>query len=435
MSRLLWRPSQSGILLMFLLLLLISVAAAVWQRWEVGRPQRGKRWESLATVTVPLRLMIPKEKGEDGWFFSIPQYFNFQTKPPSPIRRAPKGARLFSTVSLGNRTWSLALLKSSHKTSDAYDRLVWDQNRNGDLTDDPVHKGTVWIRKSRQGDKPGGEWRVVFRPILLSLPGKDGPFACAVAVQIRGLGTQVRHSRYQTYCYWSGIIPAPLGPMKIALVDLNSDGVVGTERDALLPDLNGDGDPFNDDTRDPFPKLLQFRDHYYQVVLQLKEKGGHLSLSLYRGPMGILSSPHFSHVRLELVSSQWGPLIVTLRDGKAVVPEGTYQIEQWTATPKDENGAVWKLTAYALTDLKEDDGRLRIEIQKEALTRLPISDTVRPELTVRGKDLSFEFDLKVAVGPFWVSALTRNGKMPPEPVLKIVDETGRLVSEQKFHYG
>ncbi len=396
------------------------------------------------SLKVPLDFTIPKARTGDEWYFSVAQHLTVQTQRPSAIRHSPKDARLFGTIEMANRSWAFALMRSK-KGGTAFDRLVLDSNQNGDLTDDPVPIAKVRTSKRYLPGKRWTEWRVSFYPVGLNIAIKKTAVRHALLLNFEGQDQGIYEARYRTYCYWSGTIPPPLGPLKVALIDYNSNGLLGDEPpkhpdvyhlgrgDLFLTDDNGDGNPFNDGMP-PLPKLLHLKGGYYQLSLNLLAGSPTLTLAPYRGPAGILSAP-YPQMGLGLFSDRWGPLIVRLQNGKALIPEGTYQILEWEATARDDQNHLWSLGAYRAEEGTRGTAATTFSVRKDSLTPLPIPSTLRTILTVEHRDTSVEFNLTLMIGSFRVGFLRKDKKNPPEPILKIVDETGKVVTQLKFHYG
>lgn len=60
---------------------------------------------------------------------------------------------------------------------------------------------------------------------------------------------------------------------------------------------------------------------------------------------------------------------------------------------------------------------------------------VKTDVRISGRDVSIGLILQGQAGELYVPGVQKNGQWQPEPGLKVVDETGRILATGKFKYG
>ncbi len=234
-----------------------------------------------------------------------------------------------------------------------YNRLYFDRNRNGDLTDDPPVDG-----------KPSGAFGLssnyavtVFPVVELKLQAQGTTYDYAFFV--RSMSYAARDYRYvqvslEPAVYRHGTITLDGQSHEVFLTDFNANGrfddapqmarvqlsepsdgrVFLTQGDILMfgsPTLSLGGmvSPYDVTTvegRHPLSKLLCLKGRFYEV--QVPPSGEQLTLTPTRLPMGSLRSPHRRFQAL--LYGELGFVKVVGSDQEIPIPAGQWRIASYT---------------------------------------------------------------------------------------------------------
>ncbi|MBW8035032.1 MAG: hypothetical protein FVQ79_05195 [Planctomycetes bacterium] len=95
-------------------------------------------------------------------------------------------------------------------------------------------------------------------------------------------------------------------------------------------------------------------------------------------------------------------------------------------TQKDSNDDEWSLALVR--------GQVVSQLSKNgAKPGTPV--TVIPDVQVTDKGLSIGLIVEGQVGEKYVGAAVKNGKWPPAPTFKVVDEAEKIIGQGQFEYG
>ncbi len=356
--------------------------------------------------------------------------------------------------------------KKAEVKVDAFTRLYFDRNHNGDLTDDEVIEATSSTGSATRSQS-------IFPPVELTVESDGEQYPYALTIQTSayaGTGYSYARAYLRPACYREGEVE--LGGKKVhaVLVDYNANGrfddptvVDGTRRSstgALYPTY---GDSLYLESaaasgeEEGAPTTLA--RYYLGKVVCLEGKlfsmkigpgGKALDLSPSTLPTGRVATT------LEGLQatfySELGVVEVRCDDsGQATLPAGEWTLIAYTLTPpkppepaveegeEGEEAAVKKPTGrtmlYARTTKEVDP----IQVAKGKTTDLKFGPPFEPRVTAapdsRDKaNLSLGLAL-VGSGGEACAALYVNGKRPEAPEFTISTKDGEEVAAGKFKYG
>jgi hypothetical protein len=97
-----------------------------------------------------------------------------------------------------------------------------------------------------------------------------------------------------------------------------------------------------------------------------------------------------------------------------------------------QNGNTWQI------DSSGPWGKLStIKVRKNSTTVLELGQSflIKPSVSKSGSQVSIGLSIIGRAGEHYSAEITKNGKRLPTPKLKIVDETGNVLTSGKFEYG
>lgn len=353
------------------------------------------------------------------------------------------------------------VLDESKGTGKGYDTLYVDANHNLDLTDDAPVKGDCRSRGTTvYGDFPPTE--IVIQYGQTSLPYQFSTRYYAYPVRTRTSSGQAetgkkRFSLYlQAACYCTGTVVLGDSSRKIALMDYNadgrfdsyfevnrrvrtSDGKLYATGDTLRIDLNGDG-RFDTNTGGPeafgYSEQIALSGQFYH--LSAAPHGRAIEIASASPKLGTLQRAGGGEFTVSLASGS-GIMEFKSQDGAAAVPVGSYSLFSATMQQQDAQGQQWQLVTYGTTSTP------RITVTEGRVTEAKFGHPLCPEVTSRSgrggsvrPGSSAYLSLKISgQGGDVCSAgdITRGGRRPDPPKLKIVDRKGKTAAQGSFRYG
>jgi hypothetical protein len=310
------------------------------------------------------------------------------------------------------RIW-MAFDKSSPKGQ--YDRLYFDANADGDLSNDPVYQ--PYRRDSE---------RVFFGPVKAVFAAADGPITYHLSVELRTYSGQT-DCLLSPGCWYEGQIT-----------------VGGVKKRCLLVDYNVNG-AFND--KSP--------DYYQSDRIRLGETtgldggavGNYLEADgkLYRieiardGACVTLSEAKdvsYGTVRLAegittvIVSGENGSFIRQPEKGTIRLPIGDYGLDSWTIVRKDDTGARWEMRAAGSSP---GTGRLTVASDQEA--SLSLGEPVYSIVESNKDGLVYLLNQRLEGRQGERITLTRNGAQPAPPKVHIRSKDGVYDRVMTLEYG
>jgi hypothetical protein len=347
------------------------------------------------------------------------------TQPPA-IKALPKGlsenVKYFGIPAGQQRFWSVLDASSPPK-------LYIDVAGTGDLSSVTPLVGT---------EAPGGFW---FGPV--ALPAGDPKGAGTARIRIRSVaGGQLLGGCAAGYM--AGEVKLDGQAYRVAVLDKNLDGrYEGVSlsaalsqplwrADALAIDLNQDGQfSRTPDAMEvlPLTKAIRVKDAYYRV--QVAPNGSSVRLEKYEPKMGTLDVGA-ADVSLVLLSDT-GVQNLAGAQGKWLLPEGAYTMEDLRLSKTDAAGVKW-----TLTDMSEYGKLGRFEIRPGETFAAKVGPPLSLKVDARdgqGGERAFSLALEGAGGEqYSVGALKGSGRVPP-PKVKIVDAAGKTLAEGASEYG
>lgn len=129
----------------------------------------------------------------------------------------------------------------------------------------------------------------------------------------------------------------------------------------------------------------------------------------------------------------WVNSIFVKHDGTFALPPGDYHVFRWTFEQVDQAGVKWLYASY------DSEASRPVTVRAGETTEVSFGPPLQAKLTKRGTarargSLRFSLALADQRGGR-ISSVTRDGKLPEPPALRITDETGKVVATGKFEYG
>lgn len=129
----------------------------------------------------------------------------------------------------------------------------------------------------------------------------------------------------------------------------------------------------------------------------------------------------------------WVNSVFVKDDGTFALPPGQYHVFRWTFEQVDQAGVKWLYTGY------DSDTSRPVTLRADQTTEVSFGPPLQAKLTTQGTaraggPLRFSLALADQRGGRIIS-VTRDGKLPEPPGLRITDEAGKEVASGKFRYG
>ncbi len=393
--------------------------------------------------------------------------------PPSPVRREPKTVSrypLYGRLQLTKHGPLLFRLDEAGGSGNGYDRLIFDFNRNGDLSDDPEQQGTVL----RTAESPYAETSL-FGPVTNAPEWKAGPWPAPLALKVSlrkrtwwgrlqvAPRSPVLIGRLEAHSCWYLQTTAAVGGRQepLGFWDCNCNFNLGetpsavgprnqrlsfTVRDLLLRDFDRNGTfdftALFTDTQG-FPNVLCVGTNVFSVELDASYR--FVRLQPYVGPVGeVRLSEKMESASLGWYKNGiWTLLTVGLEQGKATVPAGRYCLHSCVLRGADTEGrtvfarGVNNTVTNSFEVVQGQITRVRCGPPIEPLietrffpaeTRRGVQDLGRLNINVRVTGAGGEIYASFARGP----ELTVRSA-PPK--FRVTDESGQTILSGQLEYG
>jgi hypothetical protein len=362
-----------------------------------------------------------------------------RTVKKEPTYEAPAPFR--GVAKLGSGRYCFALDAVGTRAG-GYNRLYFDLNGNGDLTDDkPISAATVaspsaglsqsqFPRVDMAIDVDGQSAEYSF---LLSAICRQSPSPAYVNVSLYAAAVR------------EGYLTQGKNRTRLLLLDRNSNGRFNdlvsiqaggapTEGDLLLinPNVKSrySGDASMSGDRNLVGKTTCIGKEFYRM--EIPPGGERLKLTPAKLTLGSVanSSPAY---RAVLLSEDYGVVIVSgVKDQKVPLPEGTWRIASYTI---DASGArSGARTAVAATFRGQSPAAT---VSKAETAQLMFGAPFRAVVTAArtsGNKVYLSLAI-VGVGGEQCTSLFVNGARPPPPRFAIKDKAGKIVQQGSFEYG
>ena len=356
-----------------------------------------------------------------------------------------------------------------------YNRLYFDSNGNGDLTDDPVIDGHFVVEN---GQLCRAQFPVV--GTMIEVGGKSLPYSFRATVSYLYYGDYGRPDKELTKehidenftltlfanCFYSGTFRLDGQDYRVTLGDSNVNGrfndsvslstVYLFSQRVLAPTgdlfyLTTGSEPGLRDTQISGDRLL-LNGKLFDVSISTAE--GKLTLTPRREELATLKLSMATE-RLTICTEDGSHCVMMYRPGMEVmVPKGEYRFLDYTAIRKDQQGDEWFLSAKAAVSAPT----VIVEEGKDAILTLgePYMPTasvpegnlqsvrdgdatdVQLQFSIIGSGKEVLTDLERISGnrtriPLAASSQYRN--RPKEPAYRIVKADGEVVTQGDFEYG
>jgi hypothetical protein len=360
-------------------------------------------------------------------------------KEPSYAAPAP----FRGVAGLGGYEYAFAL-DSDGKQAAAYNKLYFDANHNGDLTDDKP------IAAAETNAPPGGGMmQSQFPRVDVSLGDSSSPDYSFL------LGTLCRSALGEAYASVSiysaaireGYITQGRRKTHLVLVDHNSNGrfndpiSLRSNMGRLRPE-SGDLLLINPDTRDTLAgdatagrdrcfvsKTVCIGKDFYQ--LEVSPSGDTLKLTPTELALGYVNNPSPAY-RAMVYSDTYGAMMIGgMKDQKIPLPEGEWRVASYTI---DATGFAGRARTAVSASFRGESPAT--SVQKGQTAKLafgaPFRGLVSGNRTNNGVSLSLS--IVGAAGEYCTSFYV-NGSRPPAPLFVIKDRSGKTVHQGRFEWG
>jgi hypothetical protein len=249
---------------------------------------------------------------------------------------------------------------------------------------------------------------------------------------VRGLELFVsaEHVLVRNTGYMVGELPVNGKPTRVALIDINCNGLYGDRGSGLgdyfALDTSGAG-RFDPSVVGRLPALVRFPDGSYYRPRVAKD-GSRFRLDRDETPTGTLA---FDGAKLTSVDLRNGDGLVPAEpdSGKVVVPEGTYELAYAQFEFADISGEPWQLHLSRL------GGKIVVQGGKTTTLEVgpPLKASIRAQRVKAGWNLSLDVYDK---GRSFVQYLgPTSTQRPAAPILRIAGAKGKVVKTATFAYG
>lgn len=359
-----------------------------------------------------------------------------------------------------------------------YNRLLFDLNHNGDLTDDEVIAAKEPRGLSRQSNYANYSFPRV--DLTIEADGVQMEYAFNFSVYSYGSTSySYANASLNAAAYRDGQITLDGATKRVVLVDYNSNGrfddgwvidpnthysgggVYPKAGDMIFvaPDarVTSGYSPTENDSQQYLSKLVNIEGSFYDV--KASPAGDKLSLTASSIPVGHVTNANKGY--RAVVYSDIGFMKISGDDsGKATLPEGDWKLASYTIDrtgfadeekEKKESASLLDTLSAALTQNQPPsrsrhtrisahgtDKYAAVKVRGGETVEFPFGQPYTPTVTASHGSGSATASLAMAlvgVGGEQVSGIYVNGSRPPSPEFTITDPDGKEVQTGKFEYG
>ena len=414
-------------------------------------------YERISDATAALS---PNRYSSDSLSPSPPPFGNWSL--PEFVGKDP----LFGIVSVGDLEF-LAAFDRQSPGDKTYNRLVFDLNRNGDLTDDEPLPGDV-SSYNRQN-----YFSCAFPPIDLQIDvdGQTLPYCLRLRIagsiapnlEMDSSPSPQIYLSVLAHCVYLGEFALDGAGFRFALADASGNGVFG-DAPVVNPGsryadgalfAGGDlfvlapsGQPLKSADGVAFGRNVAVGQRLFEIQLDLA--AGSLVLRPLESGIGFLSpsSPILSMSMLAPASND--SLMVFSGDAPIPAPAGNWRLLEYRMLKKDDWGDVWFLHGRGASDVSHlpvRDGetiplpfgeplKASVAIGDHSLRRTATQDLLRISMSLLGNAGERIADLRRFSGNLSQHKMSsRSQNRPEEATFRIVKPDGELVFSGSFEYG
>lgn len=366
-----------------------------------------------------------------------------------------------------------------------YNRLYFDFNRNGDLTDDPPVEADAVNRNAARATY------VYFQFPRIDVTLGEGDEKYDYSFKLMGytnVAKDFAHAsiRLQSAAYREGEIALDGKKHRVALIDFNGNGRFDDEivfppnvslssgqlyfqtGDMLLVDPDSDGgavydspyDPTSGDYRHFISKMVQIDGRFYD--LKVSVGGDKLTLTPSTAALGQVTNPNDKY--RALIYGDLGVLkICGGKDAPAAVPAGRWRLLCYTLYPTAQTEPE-KPAEADKPPADEKPGGVKtppprpkgptfvsamatgkypaVEVREGTAVELQFGPPLKPTVTAHlvakpdksAKDVNLSMSLVGSAGEICTNIMIDGGR-PPKPEFTITDPKGEVVQRGSFEYG
>jgi len=359
-----------------------------------------------------------------------------------------------------------------------YNRLLFDLNHNGDLTDDEVIEAKEPRGTSRQSNYANYAFPRV--DLTIETEGVEMEFAFTFSVYAYGSTSySYANASLRAAAYRDGEVTLNGKKKRIVLVDYNSNGrfddgwsiapnihysgggVYPKSGDMVFvaPDARGTSghSPTMNDSQQYLSKLVNIEGRFFDV--KVSPAGDKMTLTPSSIPAGHVTNPNKGY--RAVVYSDIGFMKISGDDsGKATLPEGEWKLASYTIDrtgfaeeekEKKESASLLDTLSAALTKTQHSsrprttrisahgtNSYVAVKVRGGETVEFPFGQPYTPEVTVSHGAGSSTASLGMALigaGGERCSGIYVNGSRPSAPEFTITDPDGKEVHTGKFEYG
>lgn len=348
----------------------------------------------------------------------------------------------------------------------AYNRLFFDLNGNGDLTDDGVVDALSTPHAYQSASYASRAFPRV--DITIDVDGTKVAYAFRLSVYSR-VSSNYSYAYVSLYsaAYREGTVTVAGKPRRIVLLDYNSNGrfddefavqtsgsVYPSNGDMLMVDPDTrtytGTDVSGDDYRHYVSKTVNIDGRFYD--LRITPAGDKLTLTASSVPVGYVTNPN-DGFRAVVYGDQGLLKIATGKTSRAPLPVGQWRLVSYTITQAEERDSPARSpdapqsipaqlgTRYHRVTARGTGDGAAIEVRAGQTATLAFGPPYKPVVTlsslsksagVRSARLGLSL---VGAGGERCSGLTVSGRRPPRPIFTITSPDGKEIARGSFEYG
>jgi hypothetical protein len=318
-----------------------------------------------------------------------------------------------TTMVPSGRMW-MAFDKSNPKGD--YDRLYFDANANGDLSDDPVCQ--PYRRESNLA---------YFGPVKAVFAGADGPITYHLSAELRTFSGQTPYCLLTSACWYEGQITVGGAKKRCLLIDHNVNGAFNdkspnysqSDRIRVGEQTGTDGGAVGN--------YVEVDGKLYRV--EIARDGACVALTEAEDvPSGTVRLA--DNITTVIVSGENGSFIRKPQNGQIKLPVGEYGVDSWTIARQDDAGARWEMRGV---DQARRAGGLTVASYQEA--SLSVGEPIHSIVESRKEGSVYSFNQRLEGRQGEDVMLTRNGSRPAPPKVHLRSRDGTYDRVMSLEYG
>jgi len=264
--------------------------------------------------------------------------------------------------------------------------------------------------------------------------------------------TRNTYLRLQTIGYYTGVVTCDESERRLAVVDFNCNGLFNdyfkqrenmrgsggrfyADGDKVLIDVNADGQ-FESDELYPYAKYIQIDGKWYHP--DIAAHGTQVEVLTPQIKVGTIKIPSQLGSGSIQILSENGVMKLPETRQEFQVPVGAYQLYAHTAQVNHSSGE-WRYDTMGTSSGE------KIQVTEDKASSLPVGPPILVDVsyssrTKRGGEPKVGDTIQLSVtfsgkGGEMYTNIQGNGRTPPAPTFKVVDESGKTVAKGAFKYG